>query len=483
MAKAANGPPKALILVLLAAAQFVVVLDASIVTIALPSIGADLGVSQDNLSWVINAYLLAYGGFLLLGGRMADLLGRRRIFVIGLLIFALASLFAGLAESDAWLIAARAGQGFGAALLSPAALSIILTVFADGPERNRALGVWGAIAGFGGAAGVLLGGVLSDTIGWEWIFYVNVPIVAVVVGGALAFVPEGRSLQANRSFDIAGAISITAGLSLLVFGIVEAADIGWGSVQTIVVLVLSFALIGVFIAIERRAETPLVRLGILRLRTVTGANVLAFAAMSALFAFFFFASLLMQQVLEYTPVEAGLAFLPMSLGFIVAAGIVSRLVSRLGFKPVLIGGLVIIGGGLIWISRVTVEASYATDLLGPFVVAAVGGAAAMIAITVAAVTGVEDREAGLGSGLINTSQQIGGALGIAILATISISRTNDALAGAGDDPAALPAALTEGFQAAFLAAAIIVLASAALAVVLLPGRESSAAREAVPAPE
>jgi len=469
---AAGGSRKSLILGLLAAAQFVVVLDASIVTIALPTIGADLGFSQDNLSWVLNAYLLAFGGFLLLGGRMADLLGRRRIFVAGLLIFALASLFAGLADSDVWLIAARAGQGFGAALLSPAALSIILTVFAEGPDRNRALGVWGAVAGLGGAAGVLLGGVLTDTIGWEWIFYINVPIVAVVVAGALAFVPEGHSLQTNRSFDIGGAISITAGLSLLVFAIVEAANVGWGAAQTIIVLALSLALIGVFIAIERRAEAPLVRLGIFRLRTVAAANILAFAAMSALFAFFFFASLFMQQVLEYNPIKAGLAFLPMSLGFVVVAGIASQLVNKIGFKPVLIAGLAIIGGALIWMSRASVDSGYAADMLGPFVVAATGGAASLVAITIAALTGVENREAGLGSGLINTSQQIGGALGIAILATISISRTNDALANAGDDPAALPAALTEGFQAAFVAAAIIVLAGAVLALFLLPGNTS-----------
>ena len=454
---------------LLAAAQFVVVLDASIVTIALPSIGADLGLSQDDLSWVINAYLLAFGGFLLLGGRMADMLGRRRVFVTGLLIFAVASLFAGLADFEAWLIAARAGQGFGAALLSPAALSIILTVFAEGPERNRALGVWGGVAGLGGAAGVLLGGVLSDTIGWEWIFYINVPIVAVVVAGTLAIVPEGRSQQAIRNFDVAGALSITAGLSLLVFGIVEAAGVGWGSAQTLITLALSIALIGTFVAIEHRAEAPLVRLGVFRLRTVTGANILAFAAMSALFAFFFFASLFMQQVLDYSAIKAGLAFLPMALGFVIVAGIASQLVNRIGFKPVLIVGLVIIGGGLLWISRVAVDSGYASDLLGPFIVAATGGSASLVAITIAAVTGVKDREAGLGSGLINTSQQIGGALGIAILATISISRTNNALAAAGDDPDALPGALTEGFQAAFVAAAIIVLAGAVLAVFLLPG--------------
>ncbi len=474
-AESPRGSRKGLVLILLAAAQFVVVLDASIVTIALPSIGADLGFSQDNLSWVLNAYLLAFGGFLLLGGRMADLLGRRRVFVAGLVVFAVASLFCGLSESDAWLIAARAGQGFGAALLSPAALSIILTVFSEGPERNKALGVWGAVAGLGGAAGVLLGGVLTDTIGWEWVFYINIPIAVVVVAGTLALVPEGLSQETNRSFDLGGALSITGGLSLLVFAIVEAADVGWSSARTIVTLALSALLIGAFITIERRARSPLVRLGIFRLRTVTGANILAFAAVSALFAFFFFASLFMQQVLEYSPIKAGLAFLPMALGFVVVAGIASQLVNKLGFKPVLVVGLVILAGGLAWFSRVTVDSTYLANMLGPFLVGAIGGATALVAITIAAVTGVEDREAGLGSGLLNTSQQVGGALGIAILATISVSRTNDALAAAGDDSAALPAALTDGFTAAFLAGAIIALAGAAVALVLLPGARRSQA--------
>ena len=479
-AVAAGGSRKGLLLALHASAQFIVILDASIVTIALPSIGADLDFSQDNLSWVLNAYLLAFGGFLLLGGRMADLLGRRRMFVVGLLFFALASLFCGLAQSDAWLIAARAAQGFGAALLSPAALSIIVTTFEEGRERNRALGVWGAVAGLGGAAGVLLGGVLTDTVGWEWVFFINVPIAILVVGGALALVPEGRSQEAHRSFDLGGAISITAGLSLLVFAVVEAADVGWGSAQTIVVLALSAVFIGAFVAIERRAEAPLVRLGIFRLRTVTGANILAFAAMSALFAFFFFASLFMQQVLGYSPIKAGLAFLPMALGFVVVAGIASQLVNKVGFKPVLVAGMAILGGGLVWFSRVPVDASYPADILGPFLLGAVGGAAALVAITIAAVTGVEDREAGLGSGLINASQQIGGALGIAILATVAISRTNDAVAESGGDPAALPAALTDGFTAAFVAGAIVSIAGAAIALALLPGSASRLLIEGTP---
>ncbi len=472
-AVAMPGSRKDTLLALLAAAQFIVILDATIVTVALPSIGADLDFSQENLSWVINAFLLAFGGFLLLGGRMADLLGRRRVFIGGLLLFALASLFCGLAQSDVWLIAARVGQGLGAALLSPAALSIIVTTFTEGPERNRALGVWGAVAGVGGAAGVLFGGILTDTVGWEWVFYINVPVAIVVAVGARALVPEGRLQDANRSFDLPGAISITAGLSLLVFAIVEAADVGWASAQTIIVLALSAAFIAAFIAIERRAEAPLVRLGIFRLRTVTGANILAFATISALFAFFFFASLFMQQVLGYSPLKAGLAFLPLALGFVVFAGIASKLVTKLGFKPILVAGMVILGGGLIWFSSGTsADTNYATEILGPFLVAALGGAFAFVAITIAAVTGVEDREAGLASGLINASQQIGGALGLGILATVSISRTKDAVAEGGGDPAALSTALAEGFQAAFIAGAIIALAGAAVALVLLPGSAS-----------
>jgi EmrB/QacA subfamily drug resistance transporter len=461
-------------LVLLCLAQFVVVLDASIVNVALPTIGGALDFSQDNLSWVVNAYVLTFGGFLLLGGRLADLLGRRRVFIGGLGLFAVASLVGGFAESDAMLIAARAVQGLGAALLSPAALSIITTTFRDGSERNKALGVWGAVAGSGGAAGVLLGGVLTEYAGWEWVLWVNVPIGVVAALLAPALVRESRSESATRRFDLAGAISVTAGLSLLVYGLVDATQAGWGSAQTIGLLSAAVALIAVFIAVERRSDAPLVPFRIFRLRTLTGANVVGVLTGASLFSMFFFISLYMQQVLDYSAIKTGLSYLPLAGTIIIAAGIASQLVTRVGFKPVLAAGMAFISAGLLWFSTVPVDGSFAADILGPSILAAVGLGFAFVPQTIAAVSGVADREAGLASGLINTSQQVGGALGLAVLATIANSLTDDAVAAAGGNPAAMPAALTDGFQAAFLAGAGIALLGVLATLSLIRSRDSRA---------
>ena len=416
-------PNKWLALALLAAAQFVVILDASIVNVALPSIGADLNFSQENLSWVVNAYVLVFGGFLLLGGRLADLLGRRRIFMVGLVVFALASLAGGLASTEAQLIIARAIQGLGAALLSPAALSLVTVLFEEGSERNKAMGVWGAVAGSGGAVGVLLGGMLTEWAGWEWVLFVNVPVGIAAAALAPRLLPESR--VEGRHFDFAGAFTVTAGLSLLVYTLVDANNAGWASAQTIGLGLLSFALIGAFYFIERRRKAPLMPFpGIFRIRTITGINVSAVLIAAALFSMFFFISLYMQQVLGYSALEAGLAYLPLAGGIIVAAGGSAPLVTRFGFKPVLVTGLLVTAAGLLWFTQVDVGGSYVSDLLGPMMLAAVGLGLAFVSMTVAAVSGVEAHEAGLASGLINTSQQIGGALGLAILATVANSTTD-----------------------------------------------------------
>ncbi len=460
-------------LALLAVAQFVVVLDASIVNVALPSIGDALDFSQSNLAWVVNAYVLTFGGFLLLGGRMADLLGRRRVFMGGLVLFALASLAGGFADTEGQLIAARAVQGLGAAILSPAALSIVTTMFRDGAERNKALGVWGAVAGSGGAAGVLLGGVLTDTLGWEWVLWVNVPIGIVAAALAPSLIPESRSTSQTRHFDTWGAVTVTAGLSILVYALVDATDAGWGSSQTIGLLVLSVALLASFVAIELRSRAPLVPFRIFRMRTLTGANAVGLLVGASLFSMFFFISLYMQQVLGYSAIKSGFSYLPLALTIIASAGIASQLVTRIGFKPVMVTGMAFVAAGLLWFSQVSLGGGYVSDVLGPSLLAAVGLGFSFVTTTIAAVSGVEERESGLASGLINTSQQVGGALGLAVLATVANTRTENVL-GQGGGPGALPEALTEGFQAAFLGGAGFALLGIAVALILIRSSDSRA---------
>jgi EmrB/QacA subfamily drug resistance transporter len=457
-----------LALALLAAAQFVVVLDAAIVNVALPSIGRALDFSQDDLSWVVNAYTLTFGGFLLLGGRLADLIGRRFMFIAGIILFALASLAGGLAQSEAWLIGARAVQGLGAALVSPAALSLVTTIFAEGAERNKALGVWGAVAGSGGAAGVLLGGMLTQWAGWEWVLFVNTPIGLAAAAIAPRLLPESRN-EGERRFDIAGAVSITAGLTVLVYALVDANKVGWASAQTIGLLALAVALIAGFVAIELRTRAPLVPFpGIFRIRTITGINITAVLVAMALFSSFFFISLYMQQVLGYDALKAGVSYLPLAAGIIVSAGLASGLVTRFGFKPVLIAGLLFTAAGLGWFSQVSPHGSYVGDILFPSLLEAVGLGFAFVSMTVAAVSGVEQHEAGLASGLINTSQQVGGALGLAILAAIANSATDNSLAAHHT----MPVALTDGFSTAFAVGALFALAGAVLAALLVSSRAS-----------
>jgi EmrB/QacA subfamily drug resistance transporter len=466
-------------LTLLAVSQFVVVLDASIVNVALPSIGRDLHFSQDNLAWVVNAYVLTFGGFLLLGGRFADLLGRRRVFISGLIVFALASLAGGFAQSEAWLIAARAVQGLGAAILSPAALSIVTTIFTEGADRNRALGVWGAVAGAAGAAGVLLGGILTDTLGWEWVLFVNTPIGLAAAFLAPRLIPESREHDAVQSFDVAGAVTVTAGLSVLVYALVDAASAGWGSTQTVGLLALAAALIGAFIVVELRSVNPLVPFRFFRMRTVTGSNAVALLIGASLFSMFFFISLYMQQVLGYGPLKAGVAYLPLAVTIIIAAGIASPLVTRVGFKPVLAVGLVFITAGLLWFSQVSPDGTFVTEILGPSLLAALGLGFAFVAVTIGAVAGVSEQDSGLASGLINTTQQVGGALGLAVLATVANTRTDHVLASSGGDPSGLPAALTEGFQSAFAVGAGFAVVGLLLTLTLIRNRDSRAQTQQV----
>src|SRR5213596_3627572 len=411
-------------LVLLCFAQFIVVLDASIVNVALPSIGEGLNFSEQNLAWVVNAYVLTFGGFLLLGGRMADLLGRRRVFIGGLLLVAAASLAAGFAATEGQLIAARAAQGLGAAIISPSALSIVTGLFRDGAERNKALGAWGAVAGSAGAAGVLLGGILTDGLGWEWVLWVNVPVSLIALALAPGLIPESRSESATRHFDAAGAVSVTAGVSVLAYALLDASSAGWGSTKIVSLLALSVALIGAFVAIEFRSKAPLVPFRIFRSRTLTGANVVGILLGASLFSMFFFISLYMQQVLGYSPIHAGLSYLPLALTIIVAAGLGGQLVTRFGFKPILAAGMLFVAVGLAWFSQVSVGGGFLTDILGPSLLAALGLGFGFVTSTIAAVAGVEQREQGLASGLINTSQQIGGALGLAVLSTIATSQTD-----------------------------------------------------------
>jgi EmrB/QacA subfamily drug resistance transporter len=413
--------------------------------------------------------VLAFGGFLLLGGRLADLLGRRRVFITGLVLVAVASLAAGFAANEGQLIAARVAQGLGGAIISPAALSIVTTIFRDGGERNKALGAWGAVGGTAGAAGVLLGGVLTDRLGWDWVMWVNVPVALIAAALAPHLIAESRSKAAERTFDLAGAVSVTAGPSVLVYAIVDAADAGWDSLQTLGLIGLAAGLLGAFVAIERRSRAPLVPFGIFRLRTLTGANVVGLLVGGSLISMFFFITLYIQQVLGYDAIEAGLAYLPLALTIIAASGVAAQLINRLGTRPVLAIGMVLLGGALAWFSQVSVGGGFVSDILGPSLLGGAGLGFAFVPVTVAAVAGVRDQESGLASGLINTSQQIGGALGLAVLATISNSRTHDVMADTSGNPAALAEALTEGFQAAFLGGAAIAALGLVLTLALLRG--------------
>ncbi len=456
-----------LALVVVCFAQFMVVLDATVVNVALPAIQTDLTISDSSLQWVVNGYTLMFGGFLLLGGRMADLLGRRRLFVAGVAIFAGASLLNGLATSDTMLIGARALQGFGGALVSPAALSIITTTFAEGENRTKALAAWGAIAAGGAAAGLLLGGVLVEFLSWEWVFFINVPIAIATIFAAFRFVPESRQEGVVRHFDVAGAITVTSGLLLLVYAIVKSTDWGWASASTLGLIGIAAALLAAFVAIERRSKAPLVRLDLFRLRSLATANGVMLLVVSGMFAMFFFSSLYLQNVLGYSALETGLAFLPVSVGIVIGSVLAQQLIGRLGTKAVLATGTSLAAIGLAVLALTTsVDGTY-LQLLAAFIPLAVGMGLTFVPLTLVGTTNVASSDAGLASGVFNTSQQVGGALGLAVLSTFANDRTADALASG----ASQSAALVDGFQIAFAIAAGLIAAAAVLTTVLLRRRD------------
>lgn len=449
-------------LALLCTVQFMVVLDIAIVNVALPSIQKDLHFTQESLQWVISAYALVFGGFLLLGGRSADLLGRRRVFFVGLIVFSVGSLLCGVSWSEASLITSRAIQGLGAATISPAALSILTTTFAEGRERNVALGAWGAVGGFGAAAGVLFGGILTDLLSWNWIFLVNVPVGIAALALIPVLLDESRDAHAH-SFDVLGSILVTSGLVLTVLAITKGQDWGWGSGRTIGVFVASAVLLAGFVGWEARHPEPLMPLSIFRLRTLTAANVSGFILGTTLFAMFLMLTLYMQQVLGYTPLETGVAYLAVAGTSILWANVAAQTVNRVGVKPALIFGMAMMTVGLVYFTQVSVGGSYWADLFPGFLIIGAGIPFAFIPITIAAVAGTKREEAGLASGLINTSQQIGGALGIAVLSTIANSTTrSDSEAGV-----AITSALTHGFQNAFWVGAGVAATGVAVAALFV----------------
>jgi EmrB/QacA subfamily drug resistance transporter len=424
-----SDPHRWRILAVVATAFFMTILDVSIVNVALPSIGKDLNFSQENLQWVITAYAIAFGGFLLLGGRAADLLGRRRVFIVGVVIFTAASLVCGLAQSEGMLIASRAVQGFGGAIISPAALSIVMTSFEEGPERNKALGVWGALGGSGAAVGVLAGGILTDYLSWRWIFFVNVPVGIVVLLLTPRIVPESRRDGGERHYDALGAVLVSTGLALLVYAISEAPKVGWSTARTILLLIAAVALLIGFLVNERRIHDPLMPFHIFRVRTVAGANAVGFLLGAVIFANFFLLTLYVQDVLGFSPIKTGLTFLATAGTAVLAAGAAQALTTKFGPKPIIIIGLALLTGAMIWYSQIPEHGHYASDLLPGYLMVGVGIAFAFVPVSIAALAGVVEREAGLASGLINTSQQIGGAIGTAVASTVFASHLKS-LAGA-----------------------------------------------------
>jgi EmrB/QacA subfamily drug resistance transporter len=459
----APDPKRWKALAVLGIAYLMVVLDVSIVNVALPSIQTDLNFSPENLQWVISGYALTFGGLLLLGGRIGDLLGRRMLFMIGLGLFAITSLVAALSVSSEMLIAARLLQGAAGAILSPSVFSIVSVTFEEGAERNKALGILGGIAGSGAAIGVLAGGVLTEYAGWEWIFLVNVPIGIATLFFVPRYVRESRATNLTRHFDAAGATTVTAGLMFLVYGLTQSTNNGWTSIATIGSLGAAAVLIAAFLVIEARSRSPLVPLSFFRKRTPTGANIIGFGLGTMIFGVFFMLSLYMQQVLGYSAMETGVGYLAVALTAVVAAGTSQALVTRLGVKPVLISGMVLLGIGMAFFSQVSVGGSYVGDLLPGFLLIGVGMGFSFVPISIAALAGVTSTEAGLASGLINTSQQIGGALGIAVLATVSTTRTENLLS----DGTARAAALTGGFSIAFWVAAAFAVVSLIATIALL----------------
>jgi EmrB/QacA subfamily drug resistance transporter len=463
----APDPRRWLALALLAIADFVVILDATIVNIALPSIGHSLHASTGALSWVISAYVLAFGGLLLLGGRLADLFGRRKLFIAGLSVFGLASLAGGLSTSIEQLIAFRALQGVGAAMLAPAARSIVTTVFEEGPERSKAMGIWAAVAGSGAVVGLILGGVLTSTLGWSWVLFINVPVTLTAAVLAPRLIDESRAQLEDRSVDLAGAALVTTGLVSGLYALVNANSAGWGSLQTVGMLGLSAGLLIAFAYVERRVTSPLVPLRIFRIGAVRGANLAMVLMAAAMVGMFFILTLYQQDLQGYSAIKAGLSQLPLGLVLITVAGLAGPLTERIGAKPVLVAGLSVFTAGVAWLTRIPVHGSYLADVLGPSLLIGAGLGLAFVAITLASAGGIDGQHSGVAGGLINMTQQVGGAIGLAVIAAVAES--------SGHGTAPTIAAVHSGFQSALLVAAGIAGAAGILAAVALPGRRPGTA--------
>ena len=484
----ARGPraavPDWLLLALVCLGQFMVVLDISIVNVALPSIQSELGFTASGLQWVVNAYTLTFAGFLLLGVRAADLFGRRRMFLVGLAMFTGASLVGGLAQSQGMLIAARALQGLGGAVLAPATLTILTTSFAQGPARARALGVWSAVAAAGASAGAVIGGLLTDLISWRWILFVNIPVGVFALIAARAYLPESRGESTNRSLDVAGALTVTGGLVAVVYGIVRTQSHGWTSRQTLLPMAVGFGLLGVFLFIQARvARAPLMPLRIFRSRSVAGANVYILLLFAGMFGAWYFETLYMQHVLGYSPLQAGLAFLPQTLLIAAGSQVTSRLVTRFGPRPLMLAGTATAALGLAWLSGIGPESAFGSDLLGPYLLIGLGLGVSVTPATVAATSGVAPQDAGLASGLLNTARQIGASIGLAVLATVAAGRTTALLAGVASTPSNVAAALSDGYARAIDVGVVILLAAGAVAALTIPPLRREPAAVALVHPE
>lgn len=467
---------KGLALAVLAAAQFMVVLDATIVNVALPAIQHALGFTSDSqLQWVVTAYALVFGGFLLLGGRLADLFGRRGIFLAGIIIFAASSLLAGVAQNPGMLIVFRALQGLGGALLSPAALSLLLTIFKEGPERNRAMGVWSMVAGGGGAVGLLLGGVLTQYVDWRWIFFINVPVAIAIVAAAIKYVPRSLPVAKRPKIDITGAITITASLMSAVYALAKAPDLGWTDPTTLSFFAAAAILMAVFIINELRVKQPLINLNIFKRRNVSGTTVIQTLMPAAMFGMFFYMSIYLQQILGYSPTHTGVANLPFTIVLIITAGILSKRIAHINPKIILVIAPLMVAAGLLYFSRLPVDSNYWTDILPGVAVMSAGMAGVFVTATLVATSGVTHEESGLVSGLLNTAQQIGGAIGLAVLTVISTSVTRNDMAEAGGDPTAMTTALVHGFQHAFVAAALFAVAASIIALIVIKTKKPTKA--------